>query len=193
MRVDAVVLAAGSGKRMGGGGKALLVENGLSFLERVAGISRGGGCASVWVVIREGQPETEALAGVLDVHVVRNPEPDRGMFSSVQCALRAALKAEPPADGFLLFPVDHPRVMRETVHTLVRTFDENPRGAYLQPVHSGRGGHPIGVSAKDARTLLSFDPSAILKEALAQAGLVPWPVPVEDPGIRDNLNTPLDL
>jgi CTP:molybdopterin cytidylyltransferase MocA len=178
---------------MGGGGKALLEVGGITFLERVIRTSREGGCGAVWVVVRPRQREAREMALSLGAQVVVNTEPERGMFSSVIEGLGAALDAEPAAKGFLVFPVDHPRVRSKTVTQLVRSLPWMKGGTFAQPVHRQRGGHPILLDPDAARTLRSLEPNLVFRDALREAGLRPYPVEVRDPHIRENLNVPSDL
>lgn len=191
--IGAVVLAAGEGRRMGGRGKALLEVGGITFLERVIRTSREGGCDGVWVVVRPGHRETKEMAVSLGTRPVMNADPDRGMFSSVIEGLGAALDAEPEADGFVVFPVDHPRVRAATVKELIRSLAWKKEGTFVQPVHANHSGHPILVDPAGARSLCALDPATVFRTALRQAGLAPYLVKVKDPHIRENLNVPGDL
>ncbi len=189
--VTAVVLAAGAGRRMGGRPKALLTIDGETFLERVAQTCRDGGAKVLVVVTRAEPPEISRIARSLGATVVENPEPDRGMFSSVTLGLEAALRDDP--GGILVFPVDHPRVLPATVAALVRALPDRPPRTWLRPAHDGRGGHPILVDRETTAALAALDSDTTLRDALHGLGLTPHSIPVDDPGIRANLNRPEDL
>jgi CTP:molybdopterin cytidylyltransferase MocA len=191
--IGAVVLAAGEGRRLGGRGKALLDVGGITFLERVIRTSREGGCDPVWVVVRPGHRETREMVVSLGARPVMNQDPDRGMFSSVVEGLGAALGEEPAVEGFVVFPVDHPRVRAATVKELIRSLVWKKEGTFVQPVHRNRSGHPIVIDPDGAHALCRLDPATVFRSALREAGLRPYPVKVADPHIRENLNTPSDL
>jgi len=191
--VGAVILAAGLGRRMGGRPKALIDLDGRTFLERVAGACREGGCAAAWAVTNPEVPGIEELAATLALRTVPNPDWSRGMFSSVVEGLRDALAARPRCAGFLIFPVDHPRVRGETVAELLESFAVRPARTWVRPGYQGRGGHPVVVDTASAETLTAMDPGMTLREALEAAGLTPFTVPVDDPGVLRNVNTPADL
>jgi len=178
---------------MGGRPKALLQLAGMTFLEQVVGTCREGGCADIWAVTRPRAREVIRLAFALDVQAVPNPDPERGMFSSAQRGLRAAIGDEPEYTGFVIFPVDHPRVRSRTVAQLIAVMNESPAMSWVQPGFKGRRGHPIGVTADGARALLDLDATLTLREALRSAGLIPRVVPVEDQHVLENVNTPADL
>ncbi len=167
--IAAVVLGAGLGRRMGGLPKALLERDGLTYLERAARACREGGCDPVYAVTSPEAPGLEELALALGLRSLPNPDPERGMFSSVVEGLGEALAATPPPEAFLLFPVDHPLVASATVRALVAARD--PAGAaWVRPVCAGRGGHPIVVERVCAERLAALDPRLTLREALRAAG-----------------------
>jgi nicotine blue oxidoreductase len=178
---------------MGGGGKALLEVGGITFLERVIRTSREGGCNPIWVVVRPSQREAKEMASSLGTRPVLNREPERGMFSSVVTGFAAALDEEPEAEGFLVFPVDHPRVRAETVAELVHSLSWKKKDTFVQPVYRDRGGHPILVDRDTAERLTGLDPTLVFRRALIDLGLVPYRVTVRDPHICENVNTPSDL
>ncbi len=128
-----VILAAGSGCRLGGVAKALLVCEGRTFLERIVSLVRG---PSVVVV---GAPFGDAVAeharSLEDVHVVVNPDPSRGMASSIALGFQH-LQAFQRNDAWL-WPVDHPFVTAETLTALLDADADVAR-----PIYQGRGGHP---------------------------------------------------
>lgn len=188
--IDAVVLAAGRGERLGGVNKALLPIEGQSFLARIAAVARAAGVGRVVVVVGPPHGEaTEAEAARLGLEVARNPTPERGMGSSV--AVGFAALAGSPATAALLWPVDHAAVAVETVAAL------RERAAvdrWITPVHGGRGGHPALVgralwpalaSAADlpggARAVRdALDPPAVALE-------------VADHGVLRDVDLPADL
>lgn len=191
--VGAVVLAAGAGRRMGGEGKALLDVGGVSFLERVIRTCREGGCEVIWVTVRPGEEEVVRMVHSLGCKLVVNPDPERGMFSSVHLGIQQALQDDPAPEGVLVFPVDHPRVRTETVKSILNALPDKPDGTFVQPTFKERGGHPIALDAGGARSLIAQDPARVFRDALGSVGLRAHPVPVADPHIRENLNTPDDL
>jgi CTP:molybdopterin cytidylyltransferase MocA len=192
-RVAAVVLAAGSGRRMGGRPKALLSIESETFLARVVRTCRDGGCHDVWIVAPAEPPDLLALARSLTERIVVNSAPERGMFSSVQIGVRAVARAGSGAEGCLVFPVDHPRVAPSTVRALLEASARGREGVWLRPVSDGRGGHPILIPGPATAALLDRDPCEPLRDALRGIGLMPLDVPVDDPGILANVNVPGDI
>ena len=155
MRVVAVILAAGAGRRIGGP-KALLPIAGSTFLARVARSLDRPGVARVVAVLGHAARRVEAEAGLPSaVTVVVNPRPDEGMLGSVIAGLDAAESGG--ADAVLLHPVDHPLVAPATVDAVVAALEA---GAVVAvPSHGGRRGHPGGF-ARAAWAALRHAPAA---------------------------------
>src|SRR5580704_975734 len=116
----AVVLAAGEGTRLGGVAKALLGGD-RPFLARIVATAREVGTREVVVVV--APPYGDAVAAAareLGATPVWNPEPARGMASSIALGF-AALDADAvgDADAAWLWPVDHPAVQAGTLRALI--------------------------------------------------------------------------
>src|SRR5262245_41874103 len=82
--VAAVILAAGSGSRLGGVAKALLPYRGASYLETISTTARAVGLVDAVVIVAEpfGR-DVAAHARRFGLRVRVNPAPERGMASSV--------------------------------------------------------------------------------------------------------------
>ncbi len=184
-RVGAVILAAGAGRRLGGVAKALLPIADTSFLGRVVELALAAGVAVDDVVVVVGAPHGDrvrAAAAALGVAVRVNPDPSRGMASSVATGF-AAIR-ERPVTAALLWPVDHPRVEIATVRALFAA------GAGV-PVHAGRGGHPALVPRRWFADLVACGDGpdgarGVLRGALPR-------LTVTDPGVIADVDVPADL
>lgn len=188
MRVAAVLLAAGEGRRMGGP-KALLRLGGSTFLERCArALSRPQVDLLLAVV---GHESGRVLAGGgLPAHAVvcENPRYRDGMLASVLCGLAAAEARG--AEAVLLHPVDHPLVAPETVDRLVAALASGARIAV--PSWGGRRGHPGGFAAAAWPELRAAPPDQGARAVLARHP--DWVVHVAgDPGCVTGIDTPEDL
>jgi len=193
MEAVAIVLAAGAGKRMGGSAKAaLLLPDGRTFLAAVAASARAGGCHRVVVVVgrpyAQGTRTVALAAGVTEI--VENPDPDRGMTSSLAAALDYL---DPQAvDVALAWPVDHALVRPGTVVAILRA---SGRNLIVVPTGSdGRGGHPTAFGASlwpelrnatalpdGARAVVRADHTRVVRVAAS------------DPGALFDIDTPDDL
>ena len=163
VRVVAVVLAAGAGRRIGSP-KALLPIGGTTFLAHVARALQRPGVAEVVAVIGHGARRVEASAGLPPgLALVVNPRPDDGMLGSVARGLEAAEARG--ADAVLLHPVDHPFVCPATTDAVLAAL---AGGALVAvPTYGGRRGHPGGFARAVWPALRAAPPARGARAVLA--------------------------
>lgn len=186
MRIVAVILAAGSGRRMGGP-KARLRFGGETFLTRAARLLARPGVASVVAVVGPAALGVAAEAPPAGARIALHPRPEDGMLSSI---LRGLDEAEVDgADAVLLHPVDHPLVEAATVDRVVAALGA---GAVVAvPTHGMRRGHPGGF-ARAAFSALRAAPADRGARAVL-ADHPEWVVHVPgDPGCVLGIDTPAD-
>ena len=164
VRVVAIVLAAGAGRRIGGP-KALLPIAGTTFLAHVARALRRPGVADVVAVLGHGASRVKTSGGLPPgTPIVVNPRPDDGMLGSVIAGLDAA--ASRGADAVLLHPVDHPFVAPATVDAVVAAL---AGGALIAvPSYGGRRGHPGGFARAAWPALRQAPPERGARAVLAE-------------------------
>lgn len=131
------MLAAGSGARMGQP-KATLVLAGERLIDRAVRALRDGGCAPILAVIRDGVVVAGASAVV-------NPDPERGMRSSLELAVDAAGEC----DALAVLLVDMPGVDATAVRAAVSAWRP---GRIVVASYGGRRGHPTVMSPTFWRT-----------------------------------------
>jgi CTP:molybdopterin cytidylyltransferase MocA len=187
VRVVAVVLAAGEGRRMGGP-KALLRFGRATFLAHACRLLARPRVESVVAVLGAEAERVRREAGLpAGVTVVVNESWRDGMLSSVWRGLDAAEAAA--ADAVLLHPVDHPLVAAATVDRVVEALASG--ASIAAPTLEGRRGHPGGFGRsvfeelrtaprdEGARAVLAIDPGRVVH--------VPG-----DPGCVAGIDTPAD-
>lgn len=184
VRIAAVVLAAGRGRRAGGP-KALLRIGDATFLDHVVGRLRRPGVDSVVVVLGHDAKRVAAEAARAgSVIVVVNEAYEEGMLGSVVAGLDAA--EGDGADAVLLHPVDHPLVEAETVDRVIAALGAGARVAV--PSHRGRRGHPGGFARETWAALRAAPPSEGARFVLWSHP--EWIVHVEGgPGCRAGIDT----
>jgi CTP:molybdopterin cytidylyltransferase MocA len=188
VRVVAVLLAAGEGRRMGGP-KALLRAGGVTFVEAcLRALDRPGVVARVVVTGHQAERVAAAVPAASNVTIARNEGYRAGMLSSVLRGLEAAEALG--ADALLLHPVDHPQVEPETVD---RVLDALAGGAPVAvPSHAGRRGHPGGFARLTWDALRAAPPNEGARAVLSAHP--DWIVHVPGgPGSVRGVNTPDDL
>lgn len=179
-RVLGVVLAAGSGTRMGTP-KASLVVAGERLLDRAVDVLRQGACDDVVAVVPVG------VFGVEGVRTIENPSAGTGMRSSLELALSVA----PGYDGLAVTLVDTPGVGAAAVRATVGHWRAAPARISVA-VYNGRRGHPtVMATARWADAVAAAGPDEGARAYLqAHAGEVDEVV-VE--GDATDLDTPEDV
>lgn len=117
MRPAAALLAAGGASRFGRP-KALLEIGGTSFLRRLASELAAVADPVLVVVPPDGERFADELAGTPAVSVT-NPDPERGMGSSLALAAKVLTTTFPAAPGLLVALVDQPLADRTLFAELI--------------------------------------------------------------------------
>jgi CTP:molybdopterin cytidylyltransferase MocA len=115
--------------------KADLVVDGWRLVERAASVMALGGCDEVVIVVRV---DTDPVDGA---RVVVNPDPERGMRSSLVTGLDVA-----NGDAVAVLLVDTPGIGTEAVVTVLDRWRANPERIVVANF-DGRRGHPIVMAA----------------------------------------------
>lgn len=180
--LSAIILAAGFGSRFGKP-KWQASFQGKSFLSMIIEKLKAIHVSDIVCVVPEGAVILE------DVKVAENPEPEKGMLSSLACGTR---QLDHKSVGSFIFPVDHPLVQLQTLQKLQQAFQ-----TYLQhiirPVCNDKRGHPIILPMKVLQELPGHDVDGGLKQALRGKVAAFWDVIVEDEGVLKNINYPEDI
>jgi molybdenum cofactor cytidylyltransferase len=145
-RLAAVVLAAGRGQRFGGA-KQLALLDGRPLLVHVleavsAARPRGASILDTVVVLgyRAGEIERiiAAARGRPPFRVVLNPDPSRGLASSLQSGLAALAR---DIDGALVVLGDQPRIRPDVIEAVVDRWDDaDGSPSIIVPRYAGGGG-----------------------------------------------------
>jgi molybdenum cofactor cytidylyltransferase len=185
MSITALVLAAGASSRMGTP-KALIDLEGQTFLNRIVTCARSAGASSVAVVA--GPPDGDKIKARLPVGagVTWNPDPSRGMITSVQVGIA---NLPPKTLCALVWPVDLPMVKVETVR---RILDGTP-GKIIVPRHANKTGHPVRIPRQLFGEIQSLPNDASLKTFLDGHTSNIIYVDVDDEGCVKDYDVPGDL
>jgi molybdenum cofactor cytidylyltransferase len=171
VRAVAVVTAAGSAERFGGK-KLLTPIDGEPLLDHT---------------IRRAELERDVNT-LLDPRVrpVENPDPSRGMFSSIREGV-----AQAQGDAILVMPGDMPFVSPDTVRAVIAAFERKP--AIVSPRYRGKRGHPVALPISLRDEIRAADAHATLHEVVHAHTDMRIDVDVDDPGINRDVDRPEDL
>lgn len=199
-----LVLAAGGGSRLGGG-KLLLPWRGAPLINHVLDALIGvDGVDSVAVVVGDrAQAMRRAVESrfphpAASPRVVENPDWREGQGASIRVGVEAILSAPETrgTHGILVMLGDQPLIGRATIAALAaahrRACERDPGHFATAPVFAGRRGHPVIFAVAAFSGLLALRGDTGGRHLLATAGDRLLLVPVDDPGIHRDVDTPDD-
>ena len=192
INISAILLAAGASTRMGSV-KALLPVRGKPAVCHLAGEFLRVCSRCIVVTGYHHQRVEEALAAdaCADVEVVRNPEPERGQLSSLQCGIRVL--SEDPEGWFLYAPVDCLGIDFQVLSAIQEALLDAPREVVLCiPRHEDRRGHPVAVMNSRAKEFLALPATdsarAVIHRLRAQTRFVD----IQQGGFLQDVDNPKD-
>ena len=183
--IGAVLLAAGSGSRMGTRPKSLLELGGVPLIRRQLIALSGAGVDEVVVVLGHHAELIEPAVQAFPVTVVRNPRPDDGQVSSQRIGL-AALAGK--LDAVIVALADQPLINAQDLTALIGAWKKRPEGAsVVYPEVAGERGNPVMFSAEVREQILAGG---------ANVGCRQWQAAHADavaPFVTDNRRYKVDL
>jgi molybdenum cofactor cytidylyltransferase len=122
---------------------------------------------------------------------VRNPDPERGQFSSLQTGLHEVINRG--RDAAMITLVDRPPARAATLSGLLNAFEKRDRNIWaVVPEFEGQHGHPILIGREMIEVFLRSPATAKARdiEHANQKHIAYFPV--DDPRVTMNINTPED-
>jgi molybdenum cofactor cytidylyltransferase len=186
-----VILAAGSSRRMGRP-KSLLPWGDTTILGHSVKQWRQLEARRIAVVCAADTPGIDAEMDRLGIRKddrIVNPDPGRGMFSSIQCAASWP-RWDPGLTHWALTLADQPHLRQATLQALVRFGAAHP-DRICRPLRQGRPKHPVWLP-KCAFVALKDCSAADLKTFLAARANECAGFESEDSGLDLDIDTPSD-
>jgi CTP:molybdopterin cytidylyltransferase MocA len=153
LTVGAILLAAGSGSRMGHRPKSLLELGGIALIRRQIIALSGAGVDELVVVLGHHAERIAQAVQEFPVTVVRNPDPDAGQVSSLRIGLQAL---SPRIDTVLVALADQPLINSQDINDLIGAYKKRPQGSQVvQPEVDGQPGNPVMFSAEVREQILA--------------------------------------
>jgi molybdenum cofactor cytidylyltransferase len=145
-----ILPAAGSSRRFGSNkllhpladGTPMAVRSGQNLLVAVT---------TIIAVIRPDALKLGKLLTAAGLNTVINPQPDRGLGSSISHAVQASADAT----GWIIALADMPFIKPETIKQLVHHLEQG--ATVCAPFYQGRRGHPVGFGREFHEALLNLD------------------------------------
>lgn len=191
MSVVGLLLAAGQGRRMGGGkqlipwpppdGSGTLIGSAFDHLQ-VA-------CDEMVVVLGYQQQQVEeALSPRAYISV--SADPNGEMSDSIQLGLAQAL-ASKECQCIILQPADHPEVSLQTLGAIIEEASQNE--VAVTPCYQGRNGHPMAIPRSLAQTIVDSEIPAGLSDWFRLNALSRKMIDVQDAAVVVDVDTIEDV
>jgi len=186
-----ILLAAGASLRMGQP-KLLLPWGGSTVLGHLIGQWKDLRAGQIAAVLATGDQSVSAELDRMNfpgMNRVVNPTPERGMFSSIQCAARWSGWSDELTHWVIVLG-DQPHLLRNTLRALL-DFARAQSNRVCQPSRRGRPRHPV-VVPKPVFAKLKDSRAETLKEFLATLPAGVALCELDDPGLDFDMDTPAD-
>jgi CTP:molybdopterin cytidylyltransferase MocA len=157
LRLGAVLLAAGEGRRMGGVAKPLIRLQGVPLIRRHLIALSGAGVDEVVVVTGHAHAAVQNQVQEFPVTVIHNPDYRQGQQTSVRAGLAAL---NPALDAVLVVLADQPLIGAQDLTELIAAYKKEGRRdspQVLLPIVDGQRGNPIVLNQLALASILNSD------------------------------------
>lgn len=161
--------------------KLLLPFRDSTILGSVIDALREGGVSEIVLVVAPGDEALQAWGAEAGVRVAINPEPERGMLSTILEGIAEAGDKEP----LVVCPADLPALLPSTVRKVLA--ESSPLAV---PAYRGRRGHPLTISPELIPEVRTLHLDVGLRELLGRHPERLRIVEVDDPGCVRDVDTP---
>jgi molybdenum cofactor cytidylyltransferase len=186
LNIVGLLLAAGSASRFGSDKLQHPLPHGVAIAVQAARHLKSE-ITRVVAAVRPGAEQLVAHLKAEGCETVVCENAEEGMGASLACATRAAGRA----DGYLVALADMPFIRRASI-AAVR--DALAAGAPLAaPYFHSRRGHPVAISGAYYEQLLALKGDEGAKRLLQENAAKLTKIPVGDPGVIRDIDTPQDL
>ncbi len=189
--VAAILLAAGSSRRMGAENKLLLPFRGRPMIQYQVEAIQQSSRTDCIVVLGYDAEEVRAVLPS-QIKTVFNENHLTGMTSSIQAGIEVV---EENAKGYMICLSDMPFLMKEDyekiVHFFLKHIEKYPR-LIVQPVYQQRRGHPVIFSNYYRKELLAHSAPDGCREIVRKNKKEVRHLDMDHPNILKDIDTPED-
>ncbi|VEP18299.1 conserved hypothetical protein [Hyella patelloides LEGE 07179] len=122
--VAAIILAAGASRRMGQP-KQLLLYQGQTLLGYITKCATASSCSPVIVILGANANKIEPEIAQLPIKIVKNPQWNEGISSSIRCGIAYIKKQFLNIDGVVFLTCDQPFISAEIIDRLIDVYHSN--------------------------------------------------------------------
>ena len=182
----AIVLAAGRSTRMSGHNKLLLPWGEKCIVQAVVETLLDASLAEIVVVTGHQRDKVEILLRDYPLHFAPNPHYAEGLSTSIRRGVEAAGKE---VAGYLFALGDMPRISSATIDKLCTTFLQHA-DPIVVPTADGKRGNPVLFASSYREDLRQLKGDQGAKPLVHKYADKVKDVPVDDPGIFIDMDTP---
>jgi molybdenum cofactor cytidylyltransferase len=185
--ITGILLAAGAGKRFGGGKLKQVLPNGLAICVASAR-NLAAAVDHVVAVVRPGDQAThDLLNGEPGIKIVICERAEEGMGHS----LAAAVTASTTDTHWVIALGDMPLIKPQTIRAVADAIEQG--AAFAMPQYQGQRGHPVGIHSRFRNDLLALEGDAGARAIIASQRNEVQLIDVDDPGVLVDVDTVSDL
>ncbi len=156
------------------------------MLDHVLSAVRGSRVKDIVVVLGASADRVRESASIDGARTIVNEAYAEGMSTSIRAGVRAA---DPQAEAFLIVLGDEPFVASSTIDSLLDGRDGSGAKIFI-PTYRGRRGNPVLVDRELAEEMQSITGDRGCRTIFGHHAEQILEVPVDDPGILIDLDTP---
>jgi molybdenum cofactor cytidylyltransferase len=156
---------------------------------------RSAGVADTLVVAGPHVQELVPLAHAAGANVLLLADETRDMRTTVEHGLSWLEKRFHPAggEGWILLPADHPTLDGEVISQVLQARAAHPEATIVVPTYEGRRGHPAWIGWEHVGAIRTLPAGVGLNAYLREHIAATLQLPVADPNVLWDLDTPEDL
>jgi molybdenum cofactor cytidylyltransferase len=170
--------------------KLLLPCRDGTVLSCLIGALQEGGVSRIVLVVAPGDQALQDWGRETGVLVALNPDPERGMLSSILAGISAvggAARLASDGEPLAVCPADLPALRPSTVAAVLRS-----RAPLAVPSYRGKRGHPLVIAPELIPEIETLDLDTGLRELLARHSDRLSELELDDPGAVRDVDTPED-
>lgn len=185
--VSAIILAAGRSSRSHGAHKLLSLVDDKSVIAHSADAITKAGISSAITITGEAHEEIESILARSGTKLVHNDKFSDGMGSSIAVGIK---QIEQTCEFALIYLGDMPFVQPSSIEALISASLSASPSAILMPTFNGKRGHPVLWGKQHFRALSQLALDVGGRDIIRDNAERVIEVPVNDPGILIDLDTP---
>lgn len=188
-KIAAIVLAAGSSRRMGGCNKLLENISGVTLIRRTVEAILQARVSAVFVVTGHESNIIEKELSGLNIEIIHNDSYHKGLSTSIKAGV---VKLADHFDGAIVCMGDMPLINHHHINRLVEGFAPLDGACIGVPVYKRKRGNPVLWARRFFSAMISLSGDVGARHLVGENSDLVYEVEFEDDSILLDLDTPAD-